>query len=67
MAETLVNASSEVDPGAPAETKPEIKMSRRTKRKSEMHCKTMYVPHRSTEPSDNLQVVYASAFISIVN
>lgn len=60
--ETSVNTSGEVDSSAPAETKPEIKMSRRTKRKLEMHCKTKSVPWKFSEGSDNLQVVYAFTY-----
>jgi hypothetical protein len=62
MPETSVNTSAEVNPSAPAETNPKIKMSRRTKRKSEMHCKTKYAPRKCTEGSDNLQVVYGFTY-----
>ncbi|TVU21408.1 hypothetical protein EJB05_31040, partial [Eragrostis curvula] len=53
MPETYTNISVEVDPSAPAETKTEIKISRRTKRKSEMHQKTAHVPCNGG--SDNFQ------------
>jgi hypothetical protein len=62
MPETSVNTSAEVNPSAPAETNTEIKSSRRTKRKSEMHCKTKYVPRKCIEGSDNLQVVYGFTY-----
>ncbi|KAK3160604.1 hypothetical protein QOZ80_1BG0061760 [Eleusine coracana subsp. coracana] len=55
MPETSVNTSAEVASSAPSETKPEIRMSRRTKRKLEMHCKIKYVPCKITEGSENLQ------------
>ena len=44
-------------PRASTEIKPEIRMSRRTRRKYQMQCKTKHVS--CNEDSDNLQVVYA--------
>ena len=44
-------------PSAATEIKPEIRMSRRTRRKYQMQCKTKHVS--CNEDSDNLQVVYA--------
>ncbi|XP_062195245.1 protein ALWAYS EARLY 3-like isoform X2 [Phragmites australis] len=51
--ELSADISAKVYPNAPAEIKPEIRISRRTKRKSKMHCKTKYVS--CNEGSDNLQ------------
>ncbi|WVZ72656.1 hypothetical protein U9M48_021078 [Paspalum notatum var. saurae] len=45
--------STEV-PNVPTETRPEIRMSRRARRKSQMHCKTQHMS--CNEGSDNLQV-----------
>ncbi|KAJ1282180.1 hypothetical protein BS78_03G031300 [Paspalum vaginatum] len=47
------DVSTEV-PNVPTETRPEIRMSRRARRKSQMHCKTQHMS--CNEGSDNLQV-----------
>ncbi|OEL36716.1 Protein ALWAYS EARLY 3, partial [Dichanthelium oligosanthes] len=50
--EASEDVSAEV-PSAPTEIKPEIRISRRTRRKSQMHCKTKHIS--CNEGSDNLQ------------
>jgi hypothetical protein len=47
-------------PSAQTETKPEVRMSGRTRRKSQMHCKTKHMS--CNEGSDNLQVVYTTYY-----
>lgn len=54
--EAFEDISAEV-PSAPTEIKPEIRMSSRTRRKSQMHCKTKQMS--CNEGSDNVQVIYA--------
>jgi hypothetical protein len=57
--EASEDISAEV-PNAQTETKPEVRMSGRTRRKSQMHCKTKHMS--CNEGSDNLQVVYATFY-----
>lgn len=51
-------------PSATLEIEPEIRMSRRTRRKHQMHCKTKHMS--CNEGSDNLQVVYAIIYQWII-
>ncbi|KAL6626905.1 hypothetical protein ACP70R_030631 [Stipagrostis hirtigluma subsp. patula] len=53
LPESTANMSAEVYPNAPTEMKPELSISRRSKRKAEMHCKTKNVS--CNEGSNSLQ------------
>lgn len=59
IAEASEDISAEV-PTALTETKPEIRISGRTRRKSQLHCKTKHMS--CNEGSDNLQVFYATFY-----